>query len=98
MASKVITKKDLSRIAHLSRLPITEKESYIADQLTQATDYVQVLNELNTQKITPTYQVNNKKNVLRPDIVGQSFTQKEALSQAPKTHDGYFVTSATIKK
>lgn len=96
--SSIITDDQLKHIAKLSRLSISDKESQIADQLAQATDYVQVLNELDTSKIIPTYQVNNKKNDLRDDTVGQSFSQNEALSQAPQSHDGYFVTSATIKK
>jgi aspartyl/glutamyl-tRNA(Asn/Gln) amidotransferase C subunit len=53
---------------------------------------------LNTDNVLPTSQVNHKTNVLRDDIVTPSFSQDEALAQAAKTKNGYFVTAATIKK
>ena len=98
MSSTVITDDQFQHIAKLSRLPIRPEENYIKDQLAQAADYVDILAELNTDNIVPTFQVNHKKNVLREDTITPSFTQQEALSQAPKSKNGYFITSATIKK
>jgi len=97
MASNVkISPADFAHIAKLSRLVINPDEQFIAKQLSQATEYIDILKELDTESVVPTYQVNNKKNVLRDDIITSSFTQKEALSQAKSTKDGYFKTSATI--
>jgi len=96
--STVITDNEFSHIAKLSGLNISPEENFIKDQLAQAADYINVLNEVNTDNIIPTYQVNHKKNVLRDDAVTPSFTQKQALSQASKSSNGYFVTSATINK
>jgi aspartyl-tRNA(Asn)/glutamyl-tRNA(Gln) amidotransferase subunit C len=84
--------------AKLSGLTINPNESFIKDQLSQTADYVEVLQELNTDNVLPTSQVNHKTNVLRDDIVTPSFSQDEALAQAAKTKNGYFVTAATIKK
>lgn len=98
MSKTVITDDQFAHIAKLSRLTINPDEKFIKDQLAEASDYVDVLKELNTDKILPTYQVNHKKNVLRDDIITPSFSQDEALSQAPKSLNGYFVTSATINK
>jgi aspartyl/glutamyl-tRNA(Asn/Gln) amidotransferase C subunit len=96
--STVITNDQFSHIAHLSRLTIKPEESFIKDQLAKAADYIEVLKELDTNKINPTFQVNHKKNVLREDVVLDSLSQSSALSQAAKSSNGYFVTSATIKK
>ncbi len=96
--STVISDDQFSHIAKLSKLVINPDEKFIKDQLSQAADYIEVLKEINTNTVAPTYQVNHKKNVLRDDIVTPSFSQEEALSQAPKSSNGYFVTSATIKK
>jgi aspartyl-tRNA(Asn)/glutamyl-tRNA(Gln) amidotransferase subunit C len=96
--SAVITDDQFQHIAKLSRLTITPKELFIKDQLSQAAEYVEILKELNTDAVEPTFQVNHKKNVFREDVITPSFTQKQAISQAPKTKDGYIVTSATIKK
>lgn len=98
MSSTVITDDQFHHIAKLSHLTLNSDESFIKDQLSEATDYIEVLKELDTKSVKPTYQVNHKKNVLRDDIVTPSLSQSEALSQAPKTSNGYFVTSATINK
>ena len=37
-------------------------------------------------------------NILREDLIKDSFDQKTALSSAPKTQDGYFIVPGTIKK
>ena len=98
MSSTVITDDQFQHIAKLSHLEIKPEESFIKDQLSQAAKYVDVLKELDTNQVPPTFQVNHKKNVFRDDVITPSFTQQEALSQAPKTKDGYIVTAATIKK
>ncbi len=98
MSDNLITDTVFEHTAKLSRLEIKPEESYIKDQLSQAADYVEVLKELNTDNILPTYQVNHKKNVLREDLVTSSLSQELALSQAQNTSNGYFKTAATIKK
>jgi len=94
----VISDDQFQHIAKLSRLQINPDESFIKDQLSQAADYVEVLKELDTDSVTPTFQVNHKKNVFRDDVITPSLTQQQALSQATKIKNGYFVTAATIKK
>ncbi len=98
MSDSVITDAVFQHTAKLSRLEIKPEESYIKDQLSQAAEYVEVLKELNTDNVLPTYQVNHKKNVLRSDEVQASLPQDLALSQAEKTSNGYFQTAATIDK
>ena len=96
--SLIITDDQFQHIAKLSRLEIKPEESFIKDQLSQAAEYVEILKELNTDTVKPTFQVNHKTNVLRDDVVLPSFTQSEALSQAKEVSNGYFKTAATIKK
>ena len=98
MSDNSITDAIFLHTAKLSRLEIKPEESYIKDQLIQAAQYVEVLKELNTDNISPTYQVNHKSNVLREDKVDPSLSQELALSQAEKVTSGYFKTSATINK
>ncbi len=96
--SSVISDDQFQHIAKLSRLEIKPEENFIKDQLSQAAEYVEVLKELDTTSVEPTFQVNHKQNVFRQDVVTESLTQQEALSQAKLTQNGYFVTTATIKK
>ena len=98
MSANLISDDQFKHIAKLSRLEISPQESFIKDQLSQAAQYVDVLKELDTDKVEPTFQVNHKKNVLREDVITPSFSQAEALSQAKSTQKGYFKTSATINK
>ncbi len=99
MSSAKITLDQLKHIAHLARLEIKpEKENYLAEQLSETASYIDLLGELVTKDIDPTYQTNHLKNVTRTDEVEESFSQKDALSQAPDTYNGYFKTKATISK
>lgn len=98
MSDNLITDAVFQHTAKLSRLEIKSEESYIKDQLAQAAQYVEVLTELNTDNVPPTYQVNHKSNVLREDIVNDSLSQDLALSQAENITDGYFKTAPTINK
>lgn len=100
MSSTILTDDQFHHIAKLSRLPLNPEEGFIKDQLSQAAEYVEVLKELDdmVKDLPPTYQVNHKTNVLRPDVVTPSLPQDLALSQAQSTHQGYFKTKATIKK
>lgn len=96
--SKVISDQDFAHIVQLSNLEIKPEESFLKDQLSQTAEYIKILDELDTQNVVPTFQVNHKKNVFRSDEVGESLSQESALSQAPQSHQGYFKTQATIKK
>lgn len=98
MSANLISDDQFKHIAKLSRLEIKPDEQFVKEQLGEAAQYVDILKELDTDKITPTFQVNHKKNVLREDVVTPSFSQSEALSQAKSTQNGYFKTSATINK
>lgn len=98
MSDNLITDAVFQHTAKLSRLEIKPEEAYIKDQLAQAAEYVEVLKELDTDNVPPTYQVNNKSNVLREDVVEASLPQNLALSQAQNSSNGYFKTAATIKK
>ena len=95
-----IDKKKVLHIAKLAQLKLKPFEvEKLADQLSETLDYVEVLKELD-QKIkdlSPTAQVTNLQNVFREDEVGPSLTQEEALSNAKKTHKGYFVTKAIFE-
>ena len=99
MSSQKISLTDLDHIAKLARINLTdsEKETFLP-QLESVLEYLDVLNQVDTSNIEPTYQVNQKSNVLRSDIVADSLTQEESLSTAHQTQDGYFVVTNTIKK
>lgn len=90
---------DLEHIAKLARLNLTESEkNTFLPQLESVLNYFDILNQVNTDHLKPTFRVNDQSNVFREDVVKASFTQIESLSAAAKTEDGYFVVPGTITK
>jgi aspartyl-tRNA(Asn)/glutamyl-tRNA(Gln) amidotransferase subunit C len=99
MSSSKISIEQLKHIAKLARLEIKpEQENYLSEQLSETAAYIDILGELDTKNVEPTFQTNHLKNVTRDDVIGESLTQSDALSQAKDTYNGYFKTQATISK
>jgi len=98
MTKTKLNQAQVDHIALLSKLNIDSKDQKIAKELSEAADYIKVLDELDVSKIPPTSQVNHKHSIFRLDQVIPSFSQDVALSQAPRSYQGFFVTNATIKK
>jgi len=99
--SSVITSDTVTKVAKLARLNVpTEKSNLFASQIEPILEHFDSLNKINVAGVDPTYQVTGQKNRLRDDVVDTSrmFTQAQALANAPKSHNGYFVTKATISK
>ncbi len=84
---------DVKHVAKLAQLTLSKKElEEYTKQLAAVLDYMDLLNELDTSKIEPTYQVlDNTNNVFRKDEIKESLTQEEALSPASEKQNGYFV-------
>ena len=90
--------KEVEHVANLARLEFSEEEKKkLAEQLSRILDYIEQLNELDTTDVEPTSHVIPVKNVVRPDVARQSFTQDEALSNAPGRVDGLFEVPKIIE-
>ena len=66
-----------------------EKEGFVAS-FNSVLDYFHQLDELDTEDVEPTYRVVELTNVFREDEVGESMSQEESLSNAPRRENGYF--------
>ena len=90
----MITSKDLTHIGWLARLELNENDiDKYTPKLNSVLEYFSELDEVDTEDVEPTYHVLPLSNVFREDEVserGGSLTQEEALSNAPKTQDGFF--------
>ena len=75
-----ITQSDVQHLAQLSNLQLTSDEvaSFQTD-LQNIIGYVQLLDELDTSGIEPTYQVTDLKNVWRADVVDNYGINKDVL-------------------
>jgi len=93
-----LTTEEVKKIAKLAQLKLSDDEVFkFQDQLSEVLDYVEVLNELETNHVEPTSQVTGLENVEREDEANNSLTLDEALSQASETEKEMFVTKAIFK-
>ena len=91
MEKKTIDLEQVRHIAHLARLELSsEEEEKFTRQLGRILSYVEKLKELDTANVSPTSHVLPLKNVFREDVLGFSFSSKEALSNAPCRKDNWF--------
>jgi len=91
-----ITAKEVEYVAKLARLKLTEREKKLfTQQLDSILDYMGKLNELDTEKVPPTFHVLPLENVMREDAVTDDHLQKELLSNAPE-RDGDFYSVPKI--
>ena len=94
-----IDKETVEKVAHLARLELAEdeKEKMIAD-MSKILGFMAKLNEINTSGIEPLVYMTNEINVLREDVVKQEITHGEALKNAPKHDENYFLVAKVIEK
>lgn len=92
-----ITTKTVDEIAFLARLEFndTEKQGIVND-MNKMLAFVDKLNEVNTDGVTPLIYMTPAHNVLRQDIAHTTITQKEALLNAPKKDSDYFKVTKVI--
>lgn len=86
---------DVRKIAKLAHLEITDEEVEIyTPQMANIVKYVEQLNELDTESVEPMLggltAEGEATNAIRMDEVRRSFTQGEALGEAPSGVAGHF--------
>ena len=87
----MITGEDVDHISWLASIKVSEgeREGFVAS-FNSVLEYFHQLDELDTEDVEPTYRVVDLTNVFREDVVGESLSSEEALSNAPRTENGYF--------
>lgn len=80
-----ISRDDVQHLAQLSSLQLTDSEiDGLQTDIGNILGYIEQLGELNTDGVTPTYQVTDLENVWRDDIVAEPVvSRKELLQLAP---------------
>ena len=97
----MITEKEITHIAQLARLELSEKEkTKFQRELSLILDYVTKLKELNVDQVEPTISGIGVSNVMRPDQTDNTYgpeTATEILEQAPDKKDGFIKVKAILK-
>ena len=92
-----IDEETVDKIAHLARLDIKpgEKQAMI-DDMNKILGFMDKLNEVDTTCIEPLVYMTDAVNVFRDDVVKQEITHEEALQNAPKHDNDYFLVAKVI--
>jgi aspartyl-tRNA(Asn)/glutamyl-tRNA(Gln) amidotransferase subunit C len=86
-----IDRKTVDHVARLARLDLSEEErTRMQGELSAILEHAEKIQELDLDGIEPTSHAIPLRNHMRPDVVGQTLTQEEALANAPKAEDGRF--------
>lgn len=86
-----IDKNTLRKIAHLARLEFDPKhEETMIKSMTTILDWVEKLNEVDTESVTPLIHMSEEVNVLREDLVRPHLDHEKGLKNAPKKDSDYF--------
>lgn len=94
-----ITKEDVEHIASLARLDFSEEEKQrYRTHLEQILNYVQKLNELNTDDVEATYYVQYTRKTMRKDNPQPSLKREEVFKNVPKQSHGFFCVPKVIQK
>ncbi len=89
---------NIQYVARLARLSLTpEEEKTLGDQLGNIIGYIAKLKEVNVEGVEPTSHAVPLVNVTRPDLSRPSFSNDEALLNAPSRGHGLFVVPKIIE-
>jgi aspartyl-tRNA(Asn)/glutamyl-tRNA(Gln) amidotransferase subunit C len=95
----MVTKEEVKHIAGLARLEFDEKElGGFTGDLNNILGYIDQLKEVDVAGVAPLENINEEveTNVFRKDVVLPSVPREEALKNAPKVGDGYFLVPKVI--
>lgn len=87
----MITNEQVKHIASLAKLKFTEEElDGFTKKFSQVLFYVEKLDEVDTENIAPTFQVNDNIKEFREDIVIEGLSRDEVLQNTVEKQYGYF--------
>jgi len=92
-----VTKKDVEKIAELARLKFSEEElENFTPQMNEILNYMEKLNELDTENVEPLSHPVEQTNVFREDELKPSISTEEALKNAPEKDEHHFKVPKVI--
>ena len=93
-----IDKNTTLKIAKLCRVRIEEHETEkLSSQLSSILDWVEQLNEVNTDNVEPLSNVSTAELPLRKDIENSEDKSKDILINAPEKLENYFVVPKVVE-
>ena len=97
----MVTRENIEHIAKLARLDFSNEEfEKLMHDMNNVLGYIDQLKELDVSNIAPLENINEgqEENVFRADASAASLSTEEALKNAPKAADGYFLVPKVIER
>jgi aspartyl-tRNA(Asn)/glutamyl-tRNA(Gln) amidotransferase subunit C len=92
-----LTRDDVAKVALLGRLKLSADElERMTSQLGRVLEYVDILNEVDTEPVEPMAHPIELANVFRDDVERECLPRADALANAPKTDGRFFVVPAIL--
>ena len=96
MAEK-ITDETIEYVSILAKLELSDEEREQAKtDMSRMLEYIDKLGELDTEGVEPMSHVFPVENVFREDVITNSDTREQLLSNAPEQKDGMFMVPKTF--
>ena len=94
-----VSEQEVKKIAELSRLSLSREElKKRTDDMNNILNYMDTLNEIDTENVEELYNVNDIKNSLREDNYEPSLDKKDILANSPSSNSDYVEVPLTVKK
>lgn len=95
--AKIIDDETLENVCILAKLSLEKKErNAVRAEMQKLLDYVQKLDELETQETEPLTYIFGEENVFREDVVTNRDNREAMLFNAPESRDGQYQVPKTI--
>ena len=86
-----VSKEDVEKIAKLAKLKFSDEElENFTPQMNEILNFMDKLNELDTENVEPLSHPVEQINVFREDKLKQSISTKDALKNAPSKDEQFF--------
>ena len=95
----IITEAEVKKIAHLARLNLSDKDiATYAPQLSRILDFIDQLNQVNTDNVEPLAHSLDLSQRLRPDDVTETDLRDKFQGIAPKVEAGLYLVPKVIEE
>ena len=89
----------IDRLANLAKIEFDDiARSEIKNDMNKMLEFVDKLNEIDTEGVDPLIFMSDEINILREDISKKTITQKEALKNAPQHDSDYIMVPKVVSK
>lgn len=93
-----ITKEHIIKAAHLSRIQVCDQDiERFRTEMSSLLQWIEMLNEVDTENVDPTFSVNIQQLPLREDIVTEGNQEQDILRNSPSAKHNMFIVPKVVE-